>query len=251
MSTFGLLIDHYDFYSVNGVNMMDRKILLTLSAAIILQLSSGFASDPSLQDNAESSSPHVSAVVEQVEQEDVAKAEGFVVISAKPDEKDDEQPAAVQSTSLVSRARSLTYDQVKDLDQNGSKYVGLYVKGCVEKIPGGKVVTAAAGFVARAINPNAESLTEVGLNALRSPLKLPADNYPETTPGVAGAKLQQAVVTFVPYGAKAVVVAQTIANAYGKDTLCEVVAEKFGGSSPAAEPKKPDAEEKKEEKKDE
>jgi hypothetical protein len=234
---------------------MNRKLLLAASAAIIMQLSTGFASNP-LVEQAESSSLRTSvpaAVVQDIvpaglipssavalvpqAEEDATAPKDFAITPANLVNELLESDAAIKQSKLaliVAGAAKSTYEQVKDYDQNGSKYVGNAVKAYVEnKLPGGKAITTVTSVIAGQLKPGANSLTEIALDAVRAPLKLEKKDYPDRRAGIVGHKLQKAVA-LLPYGTQAVAGVRTLAKKYGRDTLSEVVADHLFRAAPEA-----------------
>lgn len=126
---------------------------------------------------------------------------------------------------------SLSYEELKDYDQNGSRYFGQKVKIFVEeKIPGGKAITTATTTFSKSVL-GTETLTEYVVGMARKPLKLSGE-YPTTKNGLVGQKAKK-LVELIPGGEKVTAITGMLGQKlFGTSTLVEGVLNKLTSTSP-------------------
>ncbi|MBN9344018.1 MAG: hypothetical protein BGO76_08220 [Caedibacter sp. 38-128] len=119
-----------------------------------------------------------------------------------------------------------SFEEWKDLDQNGSKYIGAKVKTFVEKkVPYGEQITTATTTFSKKVL-GTETLTEYVVGKVRTPLKIEGD-YPETVNGIIGQKAKN-IVNLIPGGEKVTAVTAKIGRTlFGTPTLVEGILNKF------------------------
>lgn len=170
--------------------MMNRKSLLVY-AAVVLSMTSSMASDLIIK---EESDPGVIVFSERNITDDYENSSSAIVIS------NNQLVEFKEEISIVSAVSNMTHEELKYLDQHGSKIAGQHAKTFVEKnVYLGSEITKVTASIAKYIDPNADTLTEALADVIRSPLKLDENNYPETNAGVVGEKLHKAI-KYLPYG---------------------------------------------------
>lgn len=204
---------------------MPTKATTLVLLASLLTTSAIWASDMQEDLSLKSSSSSLRASLPLNEEESTPLSSSSVKVITGLDDLEVEGFTLPNSTSTL----SLTYEELKDYDLNGSKYIGQKVKTLVEeKIPGGKTITQLTAVAAQALG--AETLTEGVLNAVRKSLKIQGE-YPETTNGIIGQKAKKAV-ELIPGGEKVTAITGMIGQKlFGTPTLTEGLLNKFGSAS--------------------
>lgn len=123
-----------------------------------------------------------------------------------------------------------SFEEWKDLDQNGSKYIGAKVKTFVQKkVPHGKQITTATTTFSKKLL-GTETLTEYVVGKVRTPLRIEGE-YPETVNGIIGQKAKN-LVNLIPGGEKVTAVTGKIGRTlFGTPTLVEGILNKFTSNS--------------------
>jgi hypothetical protein len=212
---------------------MDRKLLL-ISSAILLSISSSIASDLVEKEKTKDRN----SVTVTSDEITTTNGAGALVTTNQQLVEEEEQA----DTTLCSATKNVlingNYKELKALDQLGNKIVGQHAKTFVEKnVPFGSEITTVTGFIAKKIDPTADTLTEVVVKKVRSPLKLDEEKYPETKEGIIGHKAKKAVEKIPVVGGMITAVTGRIGKAcFGTDTLVEGVVKKFSGSSANQQP---------------
>ncbi len=160
----------------------------------------------------------------------------FVMIEETPAIDQDDPFASVEMSTFNDAIKFDTMHDLEVLDKNASQVIGLATKDTVNRALGrpGRAITWATGVIAKYVFGK-ETLTEVAINAVRSPFKIEGP-YPETVAGVVGKKTQAVVNNLIPRGTIITTATGFVGQkAFGTPTLTQGLIEYVAKKKPLEE----------------